>query len=289
MASYQENFARMDLSYREDTPRIHTREGVELYYESRGEGSVITALSHLAAPAPVWRGFTGELARHYRVLTYDMCNHGRSSRVEKEPTWEEHADDLIGLLDALEIESTYLVGASTATVFARDMALWHPDRVKGIVLAGPVFGPRGMRRQRQIQRNWLRTLESHGPAAVFEHFYPEMFSSEMNEALGTPGYLAFREAFMAVSDPEELANNLRNAANDQHSPELPPRIGAPVLIIAGDDDMLLSPTGARELAGQFPNGTYEIMPKAGHQPFFDDPDSFQAIIHKFVKDVESRV
>jgi len=59
------------------------------------------------------------------------------------------------------------------------------------------------------------------------------------------------------------------------------------LILVGDDDMLLSPTGARELAEQFPNGSYEIMPKAGHQPYIDDAEGFQAIILKFIQDVES--
>lgn len=288
MSNY-ENMARLDLTYREDTPRIRTREGVELYYESCGEGTVITFLNNFAITAPIWRVFTEELAQHYRVLTYDLCNHGQSSRVEgEEPTWKEHAVDLIGLLDALEIESTYLIGSSTSTVFARDMALWYPDRVKGVVLAGPVFGPRGMRRQRQLQRNWLRTLENHGLAAVFDHLYPEMFSAEMNEALGTPGYLGLREAFMAVASAEGLANSFKRAAKDEHSPELLARIDAPTLVVVGDDDILLSPTGGMELAEQFPNGSYQIMPKAGHQPFFDDTDGFQAIVLKFIKDVESR-
>ncbi|AXG77944.1 alpha/beta fold hydrolase [Streptomyces paludis] len=284
-----ENMARLDLSYRDDAPRIRTREGVELYCESRGEGTVITPLSNLVATAPIWRGFTQELAQHHRVLVYDLCNHGASSRVEKEPTWEEHGADLIAMLDALEIESTYLIGSSTTTVFARDMALWHPDRIKGLVLSGPVFGPQGMRRQKQLQRNWLRTLESHGLAAVFDHLYPEMFSSEMNEALGTPGFLGLREAFMAVSDPKELAQSFKSAASDNHSPELPPRIAAPTLVVVGDDDLLLSPTGARELAEQFQDGTCRIIPKAGHQPFFDDAGAFQEIILEFIKDVESRV
>lgn len=287
MSSYM-NLFQLDMTYRDDTPRIRTREGVELYYESRGEGTVITALNNFAITPPIWRVFTDELVRHYRVLTYDLCNHGHSSRVNEEPTWEEHAADLIGLLDALEIKSTYLLGSSTSTVFARDIALQYPERVKGMVLAGPVFGPRGMRRQRQLQRNWLRALENHGIAGMYEHFYPELFSAQMNEELGTPGYLGFREAFMAMASPEELANGLKYSMNDNHSPDLPPRITAPTLILIGDDDMLLSPTGARELAEQFPNGSHEIIPGAGHQPYIDDADSFQAIILKFIKDVESR-
>ena len=287
MSGY-ETLSRMDLRYHEDAPRIHTREAVELYYETRGEGTAITLLNHFIMTSPLWRVFTEDLEQHYRILSYDLCNHGASSHVAEEPTWEEHAADVIGLLNALDIESTYLIGSSASTVLARDVALRYPDRVKGLVLAGPVFGPRGMRRQRQLQRAWLRTLENHGIAALYEHLYPEMFSAEMNEALGTPGFLGLRESFAALTTPADLINGLNRAAHDDNSPEQLARINAPTLIIVGDDDVLLSPTGARELAEMFPNGSHEIMPKAGHQPFLDDAEGFQAIVRKFIEEVESR-
>ncbi|GAA3151703.1 alpha/beta fold hydrolase [Streptomyces echinatus] len=287
MASYEE-LSRLDMTYHDDVPRIPTREGVELYYESRGEGTAVTLLNTFFLPVPAWRVYTEELDQHYRVVSFDLCNHGHSSKVEEEPTWEEHAADLIALLDALEIESTYLIGLSTSTVFARDVALRYPDRVKGLVLTGPAFGPRGMRRQRQIQRAWLRTLESHGLEGLYEHLYPEVFSAEMNEAIGAPGFLGFRESFSALATVEEMTNGLKRAMQDKSSPEMLAGIQAPTLVVVGDDDFLLSPTGAKELAALFPDGACEIIPKAGHIPFIDDPEGFQAIVRKFVEEVESR-
>jgi pimeloyl-ACP methyl ester carboxylesterase len=195
--------------------------------------------------------------------------------------------DLIGLLDALEIESTYLIGVSASSVLAREMAIKHPDRIKGMVLTGPVFGPKGMRRQRQIQKAWLRTLESHGIAALYEHLYPEVFSAEMNEFLGAPGYLAFREAFSALSTVEDLARGLKRAMQDEHKPEMLAGIEAPTLVVVGDDDFLLSPTGARQLAEQFPNGRAEVLPTAGHVPYVDDAETFQDVVHAFIQGAET--
>ncbi|MFE9870145.1 alpha/beta fold hydrolase [Micromonospora sp. NPDC005686] len=283
-----ENLSRLDLTYREDTPRIATREGVELYCESRGEGTPITLLNAFFLTSPSWRVFTEELEKDYRLISYDLCNHGASSHVGAEPTWDEHVVDLIALLDALEIESTYLIGVSSSTLLARDAALRHPDRIKGVVLAAPVFGPRGMRRQRQVQRAWLRTLQTHGVPALYEHLYPEVFSAEMNEFLGAPGFLGFREAFSALSTVEDLVNGLTRAMNDEHKPEMLAGLQAPTLVVIGDDDFLLSPTGARELAEQLPDGRHEIMPKAGHIPYVDDAETFQDIVRRFVEEVESR-
>ncbi|GAA4616932.1 alpha/beta fold hydrolase [Saccharopolyspora hordei] len=282
-----DNLSRLDLSYREDAPRIRTREGVELYYETRGEGIAIVLLNPLFLPAPSWRVFTEELEQQYRLIGFDLCNHGASSHHDEEPTWEEHAADVVGLLDALGVESAYMIGASTSTVLARDLARWYPDRVRGVVLAGPVFGPHGMRRQRQVQKAWLRTLENHGITALYEHMYPEVFSSAMNEALGAPGFLGFREAFSALSTVEDLKNGMKRAMQDDHSPELLAQVAVPALVVIGDDDFLMGPTEARELAEQFPNGRCEVMPKAGHVPYVDDAETFQALVRKFIDEVES--
>lgn len=286
MPNYEPLF-RLELNYHEDAPRIRTREGVELYYESRGEGTAITLLNNFFLTTPSWRVFTNELPQQFRVVSYDMCNHGASTHVAQEPTWEEHADDVIALLDALEIESTYLIGTSASTVLARDIALRHPSRVRGLVMSGPVLGPRGMRRHLQIQRSWLHVLENHGMAALYNQLYPEVFGSDMNEELGTPGFLGLRESFIALTTPEDLANGLRLNLDAATSPDLLARITVPTLILTGDDDFLLGPTGARELAERFPNGRHEILPKAGHVPHLDDSEGFQVLVRKFIEEAES--
>lgn len=285
--SAAETLERLDLSYQEGAPRIRTRDGVELYCETHGEGPAITTINNFFMSAPSWRVFTDELAQSYRIISYDMCGHGQSTHPEQYPTWAGHAADVIGLLDALEIDKTYLISTSISTVLAREVALAYPDRVKGIVLAGPSFGPKGMRRHRQTQRAWLLTLEHHGLAALYAHLYPEVFAADMNEELGTPGFLGLRESFLAITNTEDLTNGLNLAMQGDTSPELLARIEAPTLVLIGDDDFLLSSTGAKELAERFPNGSYEIMPKAGHLPFIDDSVSFQAIIRKFIDSVES--
>ncbi|MFF2012664.1 alpha/beta fold hydrolase [Streptomyces sp. NPDC058195] len=275
------------MSYREGQPRIRTREGVELYAESTGEGTAITTLNNFFFSAPFWREYTEELVKHYRVVSYDLANHGRSARTGREPTWEEHAADLIALLDALEIDSTYLIASSASTQLARDVALAHPDRVRGMVLAGPVVGPQGMRRHRMLQRAWLRTLNSYGMPELYSHMYPEVISTDMNEETRTPGFLGLRESFLAMSTAEELNNGLKLAQEGDPSPELLTRIETPTLIALGDDDILLGPTAGHELAALFPNGSCAIMPKAGHVPFLDDPVGFQELVRKFVEEVET--
>lgn len=44
------NLSRLDLTYREDTPRIRAREDLEPYYESRSEGTAVTLLNAFHMP-----------------------------------------------------------------------------------------------------------------------------------------------------------------------------------------------------------------------------------------------
>ncbi|MFG2294464.1 alpha/beta fold hydrolase [Streptomyces sp. NPDC048603] len=278
-----------DLTYLEDTERIRTRDGVELYYESHGEGdTTVLTLNNFFITAPFWRSHTQSLIQNHRVVSYDLANHGRSTRLDREPTWEEHAADVIGLLDGLGIESAYLVATSASTQIARDVALAHPDRVKGLVLAGPVYGLRGFRRHRQLNKSWLLTLQNHGMAALYSQIYAEVISGQMNEEGGTPAFLGFRESFMAMSTPEELANGLSLVQTGDTDPELLTRVTAPTVIYLGDDDILLSPGRGRDVAALFPDGRLELVPNAGHVPFLDDPDGFEAVIHKLIEEVEAR-
>ncbi|MFF4426477.1 alpha/beta fold hydrolase [Streptomyces sp. NPDC001549] len=278
-----------DLSYREDTPRIRTREGVELYYESSGEGPALTLLNNYFFTAPFWRSHTQTLVKNHRVVSFDQANHGASTRLDREPTWEEHAADVIGLLDALEIDATYLVGTSSSSQLARDLALAHPDRVKGMVLAGPVFGVKNMRRHRQLNRSWLQTLQSHGMAGLYNQIYPEVVSGQMNEEGGTPGFLGLRESFLAMCTPEVVTNGVALVQTGDPSSTLLSRVTAPTMLVLGDDDILLSPQRGHEVAALFPDGRCEIIQNAGHMPFLDAPEHFETLIAAFVDEVESRV
>ena len=68
------------------------------------------------------------------VIMYDLRGHGRSSRPTTGYRLEEHIDDLVGLLDALEIdEPVHLVGNSYGGSIAFGLAAAQPDRVASVV------------------------------------------------------------------------------------------------------------------------------------------------------------
>ncbi|WP_194899973.1 alpha/beta fold hydrolase [Catenulispora pinisilvae] len=71
------------------------------------------------------------LARRGRVVRYDMRGLGESEDAEGEFS---RSEDLLGLLDALDIEQAVLVGNSIGGAYSIEAALSAPERVRGLVL-----------------------------------------------------------------------------------------------------------------------------------------------------------
>lgn len=115
-----------------DTGRVAVQGG-ELFYESRGQGAPVVLL-HAGAryDHTMWDGQVQALARHHRVIRYDLRGFGRSSRPGGpfSPT-----ADLLRVLEAMGVERASLVGLGMGSGVAINFALQHPERVDRLVLA----------------------------------------------------------------------------------------------------------------------------------------------------------
>ena len=57
---------------------------------------------------------------------------------------------------------------------------------------------------------------------------------------------------------------------------------APVLLLVGDLDWIITPVAAVEFACLFPNAQLVVQPGASHYPWLDNPADFVAHVAKFL-------
>lgn len=119
------------------------RDGLRLAGESVGEGPPIVLLHGLTATRRYVVHGSKVLPREgFRVVSYDARGHGESGPAPEGAghTFPEMVGDLVAVLDSVEhdrpvVLAGHSMGAHTAVAYA----LERPERIAGLVLAGPAY------------------------------------------------------------------------------------------------------------------------------------------------------
>lgn len=93
-----------------------------------------------------WYPVISQLSEHYRVVLFDQRWHGRGIR-SPHFRFEDCADDVAAVLDALGIDRAIPVGYSMGGAIAQLVWRQHPDRIDGLVLCSTARNFRGKRRE----------------------------------------------------------------------------------------------------------------------------------------------
>jgi pimeloyl-ACP methyl ester carboxylesterase len=121
-------------------PRVSVN-GVDLYYEERGDGIPILGIHGTPSSAVMWADAALELARHGRCIVYDRRGFYRSAPPEPFKTLDliHHVDDAAALLAALHVGPAVVIGRSTGGQIALEFARHFPDKVRALVLLEPAL------------------------------------------------------------------------------------------------------------------------------------------------------
>lgn len=211
------------------------------------------------------------------VVRYDSRDAGRSTTSppgSPPHTLRDLADDAVGLLDALELETAHVVGMSQGAAVAQLVALEHPERVASLVLASATPGGPGH------DSPDLPTM-SDELAAFFAGDMPE---PEWTSSPSVVDYLVDSERPFAGRDFDEqamraLAEQIVDRATDIRAqltnpflldPGAPWRqrldeIEAPTLVLHGIDDPLFPIAHGRALAAEIRGARFMPMDGTGHE------------------------
>lgn len=270
------------------TGQVAVAPGLSLHYEVRGEGAPVVILNNFFMTAAHWRSLTRRLAARFQLVTYDLRHQGRSSRVEGELSIEDHVDDLAALIDHLGFARVHLVGTCVSTLIVRDYAIRNPERVAGTVMVGPIFSPFGDLPRTFMHRALLASLRLGGGEALFDHYYPLLYTPKTIQAHQAVGYLALKARFLETNPDAQLLAHLRSTLKVKDDFERLKELTAPTLLLAGDEDVLTSRRGLAILARMIPDARHELIEAAGHNPYVDATAQFEQSVIGFLEEIESR-
>jgi 3-oxoadipate enol-lactonase len=254
--------------------------GQKVYYEVHGIGEPLLLIMGLGGDSTAWMLQLPAFTEHFKVITFDNRDVGRSSEAKSPYSIADMAEDTAGLMDALGIGQAYVLGVSMGGAIAQELVLRHPDKVYKLILLSTVG---------QFARFRVSILEI-GKFVMMHN--PEMFPIFVLSLCMTHDFLKNAEAV------DQMIGFLRNPPAPQ-SPEAYTRqndairafdalerlkvVKVPTLVLVGDQDILTPPWAARELASAIPGAKLHILEGGGHGAMWEIPEKISHAVIEFLK------
>ena len=271
--------------------------GIDIHYLRTGGAAAankvpVVLLHGLTGSGACWSPLARALEAEFDVVMPDARGHGNSSTPANAPAspssnayrYEDHAHDVMGLIDALGLAAPIVLGHSmggmTAAVLAAALTAGMPGqiatRIRGVILADPTF----LSPQRQQAVYASDAIEQHRrllkmdkaevlaqARARHAHRRPELVE------LATEARLKTRiEAFDVLTPPNPAYRALMRA------------IQVPILLVIGDSGVV-SLEVAQALRPLNSRLRIEQIQDAGHALQYDQPERFEAVVKSFLRDL----
>jgi pimeloyl-ACP methyl ester carboxylesterase len=275
-----------DLLNIQDIPakKVHVGD-IDVAYKIFGKGNPILLISGSGNVMDVWpTHFLKELALNHTVIVFDNRGVGNTTTGNKPFSIQQFANDTVGLLDALEIQKTDVLGFSMASFVAQQLTLTHPERVSRLVLYGASCGGHESITQTQEVTMTISDLvnnrSQNADASLSVTFPPEWIRKN-------PNYL---ETFQKTTEiilsttlvkqfnivEDWLSRNWTGVCDQlQH-------ISIPTLIITGAEDVSVPAANSLILVQKIPGAWLVQIKGAGHGLMFQYPEKFSEIVKTFL-------
>lgn len=267
---------------------IDAGRGIELCARDDGDPTapVLLLIAGLGQQLNVWpaRFVDALVAEGYRVVRFDNRDVGRSTRVvapaprpwqlftRRLGSWQytlaDMADDTAALLDALELRAAHVVGMSMGGMIGQTLAARSPRRVLTLTSIMSSSGARRVGRpalstHRRMFRRPPRSREEAAQrlVAMMRHISSQGFPFDEPEVRAV-GLEAWDRAGGANS--AGVARQLGAIIKSGDRTAELQRITAPTLVIHGDRDRMVHPSGGSATAAAIPGSRLQTIAGMGH-------------------------
>jgi pimeloyl-ACP methyl ester carboxylesterase len=265
--------------------------GVELWYQVSGGGEPIVQIHGAGFGHYNFAPATPELAEHFQVVDFDMRGYGQSDRPVQDYDMEVWADDVAGLLDALQLPAAHVHGTSMGGMIAIVFAGKYPERTTSVVIncAAAKLGTAG----RLVFKNWI-DIARMDPAGPGSRLLAELIT-----------WQALSRRFLDTSDAVASIDNIQQILRDSNSLEVftaaceamcemdirdwLPKVTSPALVLGGDEDLMTPWDQGPDGAGQ--EAIYEgiagaekyVIRGSNHSTIFDNTDEHVRVVSDFFR------
>ena len=217
------------------------------------------------------------MEQEYDVIMPDARGHGKSSVPDDGYRYEDHANDVVGLIEALRLSPPILIGHSMGGLVAAVVASRNPKLLRCLILADPTFlSPKVQREIRDSdvadQHRRYLTMSLDDVVAEARSRHPDR-SLDTIELIARARLQTSMGAFDVLTPPNPNYMQVVSA------------IEVPGLLVIGGSAGVVSPEVAADLQRLNPRLQVEQIPEVGHGLHYDQPERFAAVVKSFLRSI----
>ncbi|OUL28885.1 alpha/beta hydrolase [Nostoc sp. 106C] len=242
---------------------------ISIYYEVKGSGYPLLMIMGLSFSLLDWGdAFLDEMAKHYQVIVFDNRDSGRTkSQSIENYTTADMANDAAGLLNALGIAQTHVLGGSMGGMIAQQFALRHASKLNKLILACTMAG------------GDCSDFDPNNRGDLLDILFPESYLAISHNREKAEDF--FKKTSPYHSQQDGLIRLLQ-AHNTHDTCNLLQGIKAPTLIITGDSDSVIPPGNSNILNNRILGSELKIIKQAGHGLLYSHTAEFAKILIDFL-------
>lgn len=251
--------------------------GLNMYYEVHGTGRPLVLLHGALTTIETSFGkILPALAKTRQVIAIEQQAHGRTGDIARPFSGEQMAEDTAALLRHLKIENADFFGYSMGSGVAMHVAIKHPQLVRKLALAAPLYSRDGF----------------------YPHVLAQIEMLKPEHLAGTPWHQAYLKVASRPGDWPTLIEKIKQYNREFKGlpAEAVRSIKAPALIIIGDADVV-RPEHAVDLlrllgggvAGDdasgrptIPRSQLAVLPGTTHVTLVDRADWLLSMVTEFL-------
>jgi pimeloyl-ACP methyl ester carboxylesterase len=253
-------------------------------YTDTGKGMPLIFIHGYPLSREMWEPQIKGLSAMVRVIAPDLRGHGESQAVPGPYSMEIFADDIAGLLDALEIQTKVVIcglsmGGYAAFAFYRK----YTHRVGGLILAATRAGE-DTPQARAGREQAVETAKSEGIEVIVDGMIPNLLSPENYQ--NHPDLVRKVKSILMSISLDGMIGDLEGMKTRPDSRPTLEKIDVPTLVLHGLEDQIIPPKTAKETRAAIQHSRLQIIPRAGHLLNLEQPAEFNAAVRGFLSGIK---
>ncbi|MSP64751.1 MAG: alpha/beta fold hydrolase [Ignavibacteria bacterium] len=215
-------------------------------------------------------------SNNYRVIALDLRGFGKSPKTEQHLSIDLFVGDLLAQIENLKIDKVTLVGLSMGGYVAQRFYQFYPELVKRLILCN-TRPQKDSADGKKLRFEVIEFIKNGNYNSFVENFIKKSVAQNNLERI----YPVLLEIIQKNKE-ENVCDALLCLANRPDTTEVLPTINIPTLVIAGQNDELISVDILREMSNSIRNSEFVIFKNVGHFSNLENSKLFNDTVERFL-------